>query len=198
MNQTAKLKTFDQAIAELQAGGVGVLPTDTVYGVVARAADPAAVARLYELKRRDKKPGTIIAASVEHLVELGVPKRYLTAVENLWPNPLSIVIPVHDDLAYLHQGLRSLAFRIPADQSFRDILAKTGPLVSSSANQPGEQPAATVTEAQAYFADQVDFYVDGGDLSGREASTIIRVVDDAIEVLRAGALNIDEYGNIST
>lgn len=191
-----KLVSSQQAIALLQSGGVGVLPTDTVYGLVARAADPAAVARLYALKHREQKPGTIIAASVEQLVELGVHKRYITAVQHLWPNPLSIVIPVGEELMYLHQGKRSLPFRIPADPAFRKLLEATGPLASSSANQPGEPPANTVKEAEAYFGDEVDFYVDGGDLSQQLPSTIIRVVDDAIEVLRPGALKIDETGRI--
>jgi L-threonylcarbamoyladenylate synthase len=191
-----KLKTSAQAIDILQAGGVGVLPTDTVYGLVARAANPKAVARLYALKHREHKPGTIIAANVEQLVELGIHKRYLTAVQHLWPNPLSIVIPVGEDLTYLHQGLRSLPFRIPADPAFRKLLEASGPLISSSANQPGKPPANTVAEAEAYFGDAADFYVDGGDLSGREPSTVIRVVDDAIEVLRPGALKIDETGRI--
>lgn len=191
------LKTTDEAIAILQNGGVGVLPTDTVYGLVARAADQAAVARLYALKDREGKPGTVIAANVEQLAELGVPKRYLKAVEHLWPNPLSIVLPVHDDLTYLHQGLRSLPFRIPADENLRHLLEQTGALVSSSANHPGQPPANILAEAEQYFGNQVDFYVDGGDLSKREASTIIRIVDDAIEVLRPGALRIDENGRIS-
>lgn len=191
------LKTSNEAITTLNDGGVGVLPTDTVYGIVARAADQTAVSRLYALKDRERKPGTIIAANIEQLVDLGVPKRYLRAVEHLWPNSLSIVIPVHDDLAHLHQGVRSLAFRIPADQDFRQLLEQTGPLMSSSANHPGQPPANTLTEAIAYFGDRLDFYVDGGDLSGRQASTIIRVIDDAIEVIRPGALKIDERGNIS-
>jgi tRNA A37 threonylcarbamoyladenosine synthetase subunit TsaC/SUA5/YrdC len=59
------------------------------------------------------------------------------------------------------------------------------------------EPAATLQEAWNYFEEQVDFYVDGGDLSGRKASTVIRVVDDAIEVLRKGALDIDETGRIN-
>lgn len=193
-----KIVSADQAIALLLEGKVGVLPTDTVYGLTARAADPQAVQRLYKLKHREQKPGTVIAASVEQLVSLGVKARYLKAVERFWPNPLSVIVPVGDDLAYIHQGLRSLAFRIPAQLSFRDLLAQTGPLASSSANSPGQPPANTVEEAIAYFGDNVDFYVDGGDLSDRQASTIIRVVDDAIEVLRPGAYDIDEAGHVGT
>src|SRR5665213_2242664 len=84
---------------------VGVIPTDTVYGIVARAADHEAVARLYKLKKREGKPGTIIAADIDQLVELGIKRRYLKAVEQFWPGALSVNIPSTDpELAYLHLG----------------------------------------------------------------------------------------------
>lgn len=175
-------------------GTIAVIPTDTVYGVVARAADQAAVARLYQLKRREGKPGTLIAASIDQLVALGIPRRYLTAVQQFWPGAVSVVIPCGPELDYLSQAKRTLAIRIPAGAVLQALLAQTGPLMTSSANQPGQPPATTVAEAKAYFGDQVDVYQDGGNLSGRQPSTVIRIVDDAIEVLREGAVKINENG----
>lgn len=181
----------DPKLAELLLGGaVGVLPTDTVYGLVARATDEAAVTRLYSLKDREHKPGTIIAASVDQLVELGLKKRYLTPIEQYWPGGVSVVIPTHE-LAYLHQGVGSLAVRVPAVDTLRSLLEQTGPLLTSSANKPGEPVSDNVLEAETYFGDSVDFYTDGGDLSGHQPSTVIRIVDDEIEVLRQGAVTID-------
>lgn len=177
---------------------IGVLPSDTLYGVMCRAADKAAVTRLYALKQREHKPGTVIAASVEQLVDLGIPRRYLKAVVQFWPNPISVVVPTTPALAYLDQSKMSLAVRVPDDPAIIQLLQKHGPLLTSSANQPGQPPATTIQEAQAYFGAAVDFYVDGGDLSGREGSTIIRVVDDAVEVLRQGAVTINEKGEIIT
>lgn len=176
-----------------KSGAIGVIPTDTVYGVVARAADEAAAARLYGLKKRDDKPGTLIAASIEQLEELGLKHRYLKAVEQFWPGAVSVVIPAADPkLAYLHKGKMSLAVRIPDDKKLLALLKKTGPLLSSSANHPDKPVAVTVGQAKDYFGDKVDFYIDGGDLSKHEPSTIIRIVDDAIEVLREGAVKIDD------
>lgn len=177
-------------------GAVGVIPTDTVYGLACIATDKNAVARLYELKSREHKPGTLIAASIDQLVELGIPRRYLTAVEQYWPNPLSVVIPCGEALEYLHMGKRSLAMRIPDDRQLVDFLSQTGPLLTTSANQPGEPPAETLEQAQQYFGESVDYYVDAGDRGSRPPSTIIRVVDDAIEILRQGAITIDEAGRI--
>jgi L-threonylcarbamoyladenylate synthase len=176
----------------LKPGTIGVIPTDTVYGVVARAADHEAVARLYELKSRENKPGTLIAASLEQLEAVGLKHRYIKAVEQFWPGAVSVIIPASDPaLAYLHQGKMSLAVRIPDDKKLQDLLKQTGALLTSSANQPDQPPAENVDQAKAYFGDKVDFYEDGGDLSGRQPSTLIRIVDDAIEVLRQGAVKID-------
>ncbi len=175
-----------------EPGAIGVIPTDTVYGLVARAADKEAVARLYALKSRENKPGTLIAANIEQLEELGLKHRYLKAVEQFWPGAVSVIIPAADPaLAYLHQGKMSLAVRIPADKKLNKLLQQTGPLLTSSANPPGKPEAGTIEEAKKYFGDKVDFYEDGGDLSDRQPSTVIRIIDDAIEVLRQGAAKID-------
>jgi L-threonylcarbamoyladenylate synthase len=177
----------------LKATAVGVLPTDTVYGLVARAADEQAVRRLYSLKKREDKPGTVIASSLAQLEALGLKHRYLKAVEQFWPGPISVIIPVSDPkLDYLHRGKMSLAVRIPKDKNLQKLLEATGPLQTSSANQPGKPPANTIDEAKKYFGAKVDFYIDGGDLSGRQPSTIIRIIDDAIEVVRPGAVKIDD------
>ena len=180
----------------LAAGSVGVMPTDTVYGLVCSATDERAVSRLYDLKDRRAKPGTLTAANIEQLVELGIPRRYLVAVEHFWPGPVSVVIPLGVRLSYLHQGKGSLALRIPSDVTFTRLLEQTGPLLTTSANLPGEPTATTIEEDRKYFGDRVDFYIDGGDISGRKSSTIIRVVDDAIEVIRQGAVSISESGDV--
>lgn len=179
-------------IALIKDGAVGVLPTDTVYGLVASAVNEEAATKLYKLKHRESKPGTIIAASIDQLVELGIPRRYLKAVEQFWPGAVSVIVPAEPSLSYLHLGKFSLACRVPSDEYLQKLLLKTGPLVTTSANAPGEVTSHTVIEAEKYFGDQVDFYVDGGDLSDREASTIIRIVDDAVEVVRQGSVIIDE------
>lgn len=183
---------FDNATKQFQtSGSVNVIPTDTVYGLAARAADPAAVTRLYKLKHREYKPGTLIAASTDQLVELGIKRRYLTAVEQFWPGAVSVVIPCADPaLEYLHQGKQSLAVRIPADPALAELLHATGPLLTSSANLPGEPTAVTIEQAKKTFADQVDSYVDGGDLSDRKASTIIQIIDDEVAILRQGSVEI--------
>lgn len=179
---------ISDAIKLLQNGGVGVMPTDTVYGLVAQAKNSAAVERLYKLKDRERKPGTLIAASTEQLKEIGVKSSDLNKVSKWWPGALSAVLDI--DHEYLHQGLGDVAMRVVADPAIRNILTQTGPLMTSSANRPGEPGSVDIEEAINYFSDNVDFYVDGGNLSGKSPSTIVKPAPDgSIVVLRQGAVD---------
>ncbi|HPR09596.1 MAG TPA: L-threonylcarbamoyladenylate synthase [Candidatus Saccharibacteria bacterium] len=186
-----------QLHAAIAEGKIGVIPTDTVYGLVCCAKDEQSVQRLFQTKLRDEKPGTIIAASIDQLEALGLKRRYLTADNSFWPGPVSVIVPCADAaLAYLHRGKQSLAVRLPEAPSLQTMLEQVGPLLTTSANMPTQPTAQTIDSAQQYFGDMIDFYVDGGDLSGRPPSTIIRIIDDAIEVVREGAVKINEAGRI--
>jgi L-threonylcarbamoyladenylate synthase len=188
--QARLLPTATEDIASvLLAGGVGVIPTDTLYGLVARAADKQAVTRLYSLKHRDHNPGTVIAANTDQLLELGVNQGHLNRVKAVWPGSVSVETPLSAELAYLHQHTGRQGFRVVADPTLQRLLELTGPLITSSANQPGQPVAATVSSARGYFGDTVDFYVDGGDLSRRLPSTLITVAaDGSVQVIREGAV----------
>ncbi len=181
---------LDEAAALLKAGNIGIIPTDTLYGLAVCASDKKAVERFYKLKNRTKKPGTIIAASIEQLIELGVDEHHLRRAEKLWPNSLSIETPLNDNLAYLHQSTGRQALRIVPDNNVRALLEQTGPLLTSSANQPGKTTANNIIEAKTYFNDNVDFYVDAGDLSERKPSTIARFENGQLEVIREGAYQV--------
>jgi L-threonylcarbamoyladenylate synthase len=181
--------TFDQVTPLLKNGAVGVMPTDTVYGLVTLASDHMAVHRFYSLKSREQKPGTLISASTDQVAALGVSWSEIDKVARYWPNPLSAVLPVEGN-EYLHQGVGTLAMRVVVDTRIRDLLEQTGPLITSSANQPGQPPATTIQEAIGYFGDSVDFYVDGGEIKDVLPSTIIRPIDGGIEVLRQGSITL--------
>lgn len=179
--------TDPEVVAMLRRGAVGVLPTDTLYGIVASIAYPDAIERLYEARNRSSLKGciTLIADKdqVANLVEWDAFDRKMAST--YWPGPVSIVLPVVEYTpTYLHPVKGTLAFRVPDKESLRTLLWHTGPLFAPSANLAGLKPATTLKEAQAYFGGNVDFYVDAGDLSGNMPSTLIRQKDGQIEVLR--------------
>lgn len=180
--------SFKEVPRLLRQGKIGVIPTDTVYGVVVSALDQMAVEQLYELKNREIKPGTVIISSAQELKLLGIADADNEILQKYWPGAVSIVMP--STAEYLHQGKGSIAVRLPAHTAINDLLIDTGPLLTSSANTPGDPPATTVTEAISYFGDSVDFYIDGGYVPNDKASTIVRLNNGGVEVLREGVVKI--------
>ncbi len=185
-----------ELVTLIKTGAVGVLPTDTIYGLVASASNAKSAEMVLSVKGRKNKPGTLLASSVEQLENLGIKHRYLTAVMQFWPGPISVILPVPDNLDYLHVGQKTLPVRVTDDKRLVKLLNKTGSLITTSANLPNKKPAENLAEAKKYFGQKIDFYVDGGQVSSGPPSTIIRIIDDAIEVVREGAVKIDENGKV--
>jgi len=180
-----------EVVQLIHMGAIGVIPTDTVYGLVAAATNPNAVAKLYATKLRELPPGTMIGASVTDFADLGFPADTLQKVKHLWPASLSIVLDASNIPTYLKQQRPSLPVRIPNVPVLRALLRQTGPLMTTSANAPKQPTSTTVAMAKEYFGESIDFYVDGGDLSGRPPSTIIGITpNDNIEIFRQGAADV--------
>lgn len=173
--------------------GVGILPTDTLYGLVGRAFSRKAFDRIFELKKRDaKSPFTILISSIEDLklFDIKIDDSTREIVEKYWPDKVSIVLPCSNEkLSYLSMGTGTLAFRIPDKKNLLELLKITGPLLAPSANHPGEKEALTVEEAKVYFGSDVDFYEDEGKLESLP-STLIKIEKGKIVVLREGAVKI--------
>ena len=175
----------------IKSGAIGVLPTDTVYGLVGSARMPSILDQINVLKGREQKAGTILAGSVDQLIEFGLDPLALNKVAHLWPNPISVVIDCDTSVINQIQGSGSIAVRIPANEQLRSLLLATGPLVTSSANLSGKQVVSKIEQATKIFGENVSFYVDGGDLSGNAASTIVKLSGDRLSIIRQGSYELD-------
>lgn len=196
------MKRNPDVITILSHGGVGVLPTDTIYGIVGSALVPETVARIYRLRKRNpRKPTIILIASIDDVKKFGVAIDMPTKkiLSEIWPGKVSVVLPIVSSkksmlkkFDYLHRGTKKLAFRVPKPLWLRGLLQKTGPLAAPSANCEGESPALTIRAAKKYFGENVDFYADVGKLVSKP-STLIAVERGKIIILREGAVKIPKY-----
>jgi L-threonylcarbamoyladenylate synthase len=178
----------------LLAGGIGILPTDTLYGMVGSALNKNAVERIYSLRERDlKKPMIILISSLGDFKKFGIKlnEKQEEKIKKLWPGKVSVVLDsALKKLEYLHRGGKTLALRFPKDAELLKILKKTGPLVAPTANIAGKKPSQTYAEARKYFGDRVDFYVDNGKLKSKP-STLVKLSENGeIKILRQGAVKI--------
>jgi len=181
-----RLKSWDEAAEKLAAGELVVLPTDTLYGVVASAKNPAAVAKVYEIRRREhSKPVITLLSDVDDLgiFQIEIASRTKNVLKKIWPGPVSVVVAVNaPELAYIHRGTNSIAFRVPRKPVLQDLIRRVGPVVAPSANLAGETPATSVDEAYGYFGDAV-WYLDEGPLEGA-ASALVDLRGEHPRVLR--------------
>lgn len=170
---------------QLNQGAIGVLPTDTLYGVVASVKQLEAVERVYTIKQRDRQKACIVLINkLEDLQLFGIAvDEYRDRLNEYWPGPISVVLPTGTCPEHLCRKGPSLAVRLPNDPWLQSLLALTGPLIAPSANPESQPPATTIAEAQQYFADDVDFYVEGGTLAGK-ASTLISLAEPETTTLR--------------
>lgn len=182
-----------RAIEALGRGQVVVLPTDTVYGLVARGDSEAAVANLYAVKGRGaRQPTAVIVASVDSLLALfpELPERPRAIVEALLPGPLTLVVPnPARRLPWLNrEHPETIGVRVPILAGVgREVLDEIGVLAATSANLPGEPDCHTVDDLPAELADRVAVIVDGGPLPGTP-STVVELTGSDPRILREGAV----------
>lgn len=174
----------EQLVTVLKSGGVAILRTDTLYGIVARADAVEAVERVYTIKgRTPTKSPIVLIARLEDMFD-DYTERKLNNVTNVWPGKNSIILPSAQAPDWIMRGNASVAYRMPANDALRQLLARTGPLIAPSANPEGLPPAMTIDKAVQYFDDSIDIYVDGGEVVDDTPSKLFRVTNEGLERLR--------------
>lgn len=184
------------AVAALTGDGLVVYPTETFYGIGARALHATAVRRVAALKARlgeDAKPISVIVAdrAMAARVVSRVSRVAAALMERFWPGPLTLVLPARDDLpAELAGGTGCVGIRVSSHPIARALAAAIDePITATSANRAGEPAACDLAAARGALGAAVDAYVDGGVLAGGSGSTVLLVGDDGARVLRAGAVS---------
>ena len=181
------IKDYKKTAEYLKNGKIGIIPTDTIYGISCLASSQENVEKIYEIKQRDyDKPFIILISDIKDLQEFEIPlaKDIKNILKKYWPGPVSIILEVNtESYKYLHRGMKSLAFRLPSDSNLINILKTTGPLVSTSANTSNHQSINSVSEAKIQFEEKLDFMLDKGKLNNNP-SKIIEIENNIEHVIR--------------
>lgn len=168
---------FKELTTVLAEGGIAVVRTDTIYGIIARASKMKAVERVYAAKKRDPKKQCIVlipgSGSVrEHSANIA---KFSTPDQP----PTSIVLPKTNEHDWILRGGKTVAYRVVRDEFLKKVIQAVGPVIAPSANPEGLPPARNIDEAKAYFGDLVDVYIDGGEVPETvQASRIVKVNND--------------------
>jgi L-threonylcarbamoyladenylate synthase len=190
------------AVTTVQAGGLVVLPTDTVYGLGADAFSPEAVAALLAAKGRGRSmPPPVLVGSVRAAAALtetlGAFGQDL--IDEFWPGPLTLVLRASSTLKWdLGDTNGTVAVRMPLHPVALELLRRTGPMAVSSANTTGEPATTTAAEAEGQLGESVEVYLDGGPCADIVPSTIVDLTSGMPRILRAGAISFDRLRKVAT
>ena len=192
MLRNTDVAAVEGAAAALAAGRLVILPTETVYGLAADAANPAAVARLYVAKGRPRFNPLI--AHVANLEAAGavaaLDERALALARAFWPGPLTLVAPSLGGVCDLARaGLDTVAVRAPAHPLAQAVLKAFGePVAAPSANRSGRPSPTTLADAAAETGEFAAVTLDGGPCAVGLESTVVSLLEGPPRLLRPGAV----------
>ena len=173
-------KGYTRAAQLVRGGGVIAFPTDTVYGLGAAADDELAQKRVFAMKNRPVGMPLILMVAHETQLEgwVHIDTRAENVIRRWWPGPLTVI---------LHASTGgTLGVRVPNHEVTLELLRASGPLMTTSANLHGEDPAMTAEEAARLPG--IAAVIDGGRAPGGTASTVVDLTGPEMHILREGAI----------
>lgn len=183
---------MNNIVNKIIKGGIGVIPTDTVYGLVCDALNIESVDKIYKLKKRDyNKPLVILVSNIEMLKKCirNLNDLELDIINKYWPGELTIVFKKSNYIPdIVAGGTDEIAIRMPNNKELVDLINSVDrPLVATSANVSSQDTITNINKLEDSIKDNMDFIIDGGTINN-SASTIIKVIDNKIKIYREGNL----------
>lgn len=192
---------FSEAVALLRAGELVAIPTETVYGLAADATNGAAVARIYEAKGRPSfNPLICHVDGLPMAQTLGIfdPLSQKLA-EAFWPGPLTIVVPLAENspiASLATAGLETVGLRCPKGPAGELIRLLGRPLAAPSANSSGRISPTTAKAVKVDLGDKLKLILDNGPCPVGVESTIVKVEDGKVRLLRPGGIAADDIEQV--
>ncbi|MCL2444340.1 MAG: L-threonylcarbamoyladenylate synthase [Treponema sp.] len=190
-------ESLEQGGIILKNGGLVAFPTETVYGLGADAFNPQALAKIFEVKGRPHfDPLIIHIAAIKTLDKVAdlsllneeTKKKLFLLAENLWPGPLSIVLPKNEKIPGIATaGLQTAAIRFPDHEAAQKLIyLSTGAVAAPSANPFGSLSPTKAEHVQNGLGEKPDLILDGGPTRIGLESTVLDITGDVIKILRPG------------
>ena len=186
---------IDRIKHELKNGGAVVLPTETVYGIFAKALDKKAVDHVYQLKRRPRdKALNLNVASLDDILNFSKnqPPYLQKLVDSFLPGPLTIILEANDKVPYwVNSDLTTVGFRMPNHPVTLELIREFGPLIGPSANISGCESGVNFKRILENFDREVLGIEDDTFLTGQD-STILDLSSDKVKILRQGSISRED------
>ena len=197
MNTRSRLIELEEAVRSLNSGGVVVFPTDTLYGLGADVFSLAALQRIFSIKgRRADLALPVLVAGLDQVEAVAQPMsaQAQRLAERFWPGPLTLVMRRSPDLPGLVTGgADTVAVRMPGHPVPLELARRLGrPITGTSANRSGQPDLLDLSALENQLGNLVDYIIQTGPVPAGTASTIVNVTGDTPQLLRGGAISLEE------
>lgn len=185
----------------IKEGGIVIFPTETVYGIGTNGLNKEAIKKLYELKQRPlNKPISLLVNNIEMVnqVAKNISKLEYKIMQNFFPGPLTIILEKKDIVPdILTANTNTVGIRMPSGEIARKLIEYAGiPIATPSANISGKPSGTNIKDIQKDFEGKVDYFIDNGESKLGIPSTIVRVINNEVHILRHGSISKEEINNI--
>ena len=185
----------------IKEGGIVIFPTETVYGIGTNGLNKEAIKKLYEVKQRPlNKPISLLVSNIEMVnqVAKNISKLEYKIMQNFFPGPLTIILEKKDIVPdILTANTNTVGIRMPSGEIARKLIEYAGiPIATPSANISGKPSGTNIKDIQKDFAGKVDCLIDNGESKLGIPSTIIRVINNEVHILRQGSIPMEQINAI--
>ena len=186
---------IQRIVKEIEEGNLVITPTDTVYGIMAKALDLNVIRKVFEAKQRAKNKSLIVLVNGEEMlskVAKNISLVHRELMNKYWPGKLTIIFDKNDDVpSELTGGLNTIAVRYPNHKELLEILKIVNePLISTSANISNSDTITNTSMLDPELKKYIAYISDGGEVVAA-SSTIVTVIDNKVKILRDGDLSSD-------
>ena len=202
--ENIKQQEIEEAAEEIKKGNLVIFPTETVYGIDANALDENAVKKIFEAKGRAQDNPLIVHVAnidmVKPIVEhIGTLEQKL--IEKFWPGPLTIIMKRKSNKVIpniVTANLDTVGIRMPSNLLAKKLIEKAGvPIAAPSANVSGKPSGTNIEDIKEEFKGKVSYILDGGSTDIGLESTVIKVENDKIDILRPGKITKEQLEEIA-
>ncbi len=195
------INKLNEVADALKMGRLAIFPTDTVYGLGAIYDNENAVSSIFDIKKRNLgKPLNVLISNLSMLdiIAKNISNMDLKLMSGFWPGPLTIILDKQENVSNtITAGLNTIGVRIPNNKIALDLINLVGkPIVTTSANISGNLSCTDASSAFDIFNNKVSYILDGGESNLKLASTIVRINDNKVEILREGNISLNDINSI--
>ena len=185
----------------IRDGGIVIFPTETVYGIGTNGLDEKAIKKIYEVKQRSfNKPISLLVNNIEMVNKIAknISKLEYEIMETFFPGPLTIILEKRSIIPnILTANTNTVGIRMPSSEIAKKLIEYAGvPIATPSANISGRPSGTNIRDIQKDFEGKVDYFIDNGESKIGIPSTIVKVINEKIHILREGSISKEQINKI--